>query len=178
VLDPRDFVDVFSSRMPALFDILVLEPDMLTVPAHLVHSQTVGKLFNGLLARFLTDHKLNLLCKPETKEAQLVLKLYRLVFIGMGQADGEMLLIGTVMKMIQSCLDALVLEEEPLGYLNLLRILSKACQGTREPLKGLFDEAYKSGKLTALLTTYLAMLNGPNCTDVSVGVGRDWGLCC
>ena len=65
-----------------------------------------------------------------------------------------------------------MVEEDPLGYLQLLRLLSKTCAAAREPLKALYEEAAKSGKLAAMLTTYLAMLNGPNCTEVGGG-GRE-----
>lgn len=60
-MDPRDFTDVFSVRMGVLFDIMAGDADALTVAAHLVQSSSVGRVFNALLARYLTEHKLALL---------------------------------------------------------------------------------------------------------------------
>jgi hypothetical protein len=61
VMDPRDFTDVFSVRMGTLFDIMAADADALTVAAHLVQSSSVGRVFNALLAKHLTEHKLQLL---------------------------------------------------------------------------------------------------------------------
>lgn len=61
VMDPRDFTDVFSVRMSVLFDVMAGDPDALTVAAHLVQNTSVGRVFNALLARYLTDHKLHLM---------------------------------------------------------------------------------------------------------------------
>jgi len=67
VMDPRDFADVFSVGMGVLYDAMCADPDALTVAAHLVHSNSVGRTFNALLAEYLTTHKLQLLADPANK---------------------------------------------------------------------------------------------------------------
>lgn len=60
-MDTRDFTDVFSVRMDVLFDIMAEDTDALTVAAHLVQNSAVGRTFNALLARYLTENKIQLL---------------------------------------------------------------------------------------------------------------------
>lgn len=67
MLDQRDFVDVFSVKMDILFDIMLEDQDALTVPAHLVQSQTVGRIFNALLSQYLADKRLGALSDHNSK---------------------------------------------------------------------------------------------------------------
>lgn len=71
-MDTRDFTDVFSVRMGVLFDIMAEDPDALTVAAHLVQNSAVGRTFNALLARFLTENKLPLLSDHKSTVSRAV----------------------------------------------------------------------------------------------------------
>ncbi|WIA37453.1 hypothetical protein OEZ86_014371 [Tetradesmus obliquus] len=184
VMDPRDFTDVFSVRMGVLFDIMAGDADALTVAAHLVQSSSVGRVFNALLARYLTEHKLALLADHASNEALLVQKLFRLVFLGLTLADGEALLLPTLVSLVGKCLTAAQQQRDPLAYLQLLRILFKHCHASRrwvrlrlqllrilfkhchasrEPLQALYHEL--APQLSGALHTLLAILEGPNCTE-------------
>ncbi len=66
VLDPRDFADVFSGRLPSLLEAMAADGDVLTVAAHLVQSPGVGRTFSALLARHLTDERLSALDDPRS----------------------------------------------------------------------------------------------------------------
>lgn len=91
-------------------------------------------------------------------------KLFRLVFLGLTLADGEALLVPTLGRLVSRCLAAASSEPDPLAYLQLLRILFKHCHASREPLAGLYAEL--APQLGGALSTLLAMLEGPNCTEV------------
>ncbi len=93
-------------------------------------------------------------------------KLFRLVFVGLTLPEGEILLVPSLVKMLDGCLQAAVKERAPLGYLTLLRMFFKSCQGSREPLKMLYAEC--TSRLAPCLTTLLAMLDGPNSGEVCV----------
>jgi hypothetical protein len=43
------------------------DPDAITVAAHLVQNSGVGRTFNALLAKYLTQHKLQLLANHSNK---------------------------------------------------------------------------------------------------------------
>lgn len=65
------------------------------------------------------------------QEAVLVQKLFRLVFLGLTLADGETLLVPTLVTLVQKCLEAATKQRDPLAYLQLLRILFKHCHASR-----------------------------------------------
>jgi hypothetical protein len=67
VMDARDFTDVFTVRMGVLYDAMAADPDILTVTSHLVQSSSMGRMFNALLAQYMTAHKLHLLAEPSGK---------------------------------------------------------------------------------------------------------------
>lgn len=92
-------------------------------------------------------------------------KLFRLVFLGLTLADGESLLVATLVKLVDKCLKSATQQRDPLAYLQLLRILFKHCTASREPLPHLYQEL--APQLNGALNTLLAMLDGPNCTEVS-----------
>jgi hypothetical protein len=65
------------------------------------------------------------------QEALLVQKLFRLVFLGLTLADGEQLLVPTLVSLVGKCLTAAQQQRDPLAYLQLLRILFKHCHASR-----------------------------------------------
>lgn len=103
------------------------------------------------------------------QEALLVQKLFRLVFLGLTLADGETLLVATLVKLVDKCLKSATQQRDPLAYLQLLRILFKHCHASREPLPHLYTEL--APQLNGALNTLLAMLDGPNCTEVGSAAG-------
>lgn len=94
-------------------------------------------------------------------------KLYRLVFVGLTYADGEAMLVPTLVTLLNKCLEAATQQREPLAYLQLLRVLFRHCYQGRDVLKHVFAEL--APHLSGALNTLLAMLDGPNCTEVRVG---------
>jgi hypothetical protein len=60
-----------------------------------------------------------------------VQKLFRLVFLGLTLADGEQLLVPTLVSLVGKCLSAAQQQRDPLAYLQLLRILFKHCHASR-----------------------------------------------
>jgi hypothetical protein len=80
-----------------------------------------------ILLRFLLNHLLLLFLQ----EALLVQKLFRLVFLGLTLADGEQLLVPTLVSLVGKCLTAAQQQRDPLAYLQLLRILFKHCHASR-----------------------------------------------
>jgi hypothetical protein len=108
----------------------------------------------------------------------LIQKLYRLVFLGLTLPEGEALLVPTLVTLVSRCLEAATKERDPLAYLQLLRILFKHSHVARErgeQLKGLHHEL--APLLSGALTQLLAMLEGPNATEVGVA-GRGVGGAC
>jgi hypothetical protein len=60
------------------------------------------------------------------------------------------------------------------AYLQLLRLLFKHIYSNRDQLKHMYSEM--APHLSGALNTLLAMLEGPNCTEVCVAVGVGvWG---
>lgn len=101
------------------------------------------------------------------QEVALVQKLYRLVFLGLTMPDGEALLMPSLVSLLNKCLEAATKQRDPLAYLQLLRVLFRHCYNSREPLKHVYVEV--APHLSGALNTLLAMLDGPNCTEVCVG---------
>ena len=93
-----------------------------------------------------------------------MLKLYRLVFVGLTSPDGEALLVAPLAAAFDACLERASSEREPRGYLSLLRVFFKACQASREPLKALYQECVP--RLAPALSSFLAMIHGPNSTPL------------
>jgi hypothetical protein len=80
-----------------------------------------------IFLQFLLNHLLLLFLQ----EALLVQKLFRLVFLGLTLADGEQLLVPTLVSLVGKCLTAAQQQRDPLAYLQLLRILFKHCHASR-----------------------------------------------
>lgn len=70
-------------------------------------------------------------CTYLPQDALLVQKLFRLVFLGLTLADGESLLVPTLVQLVGKCLTAATQQRDPLAYLQLLRILFKHCHASR-----------------------------------------------
>eukprot|EP00879_Flechtneria_rotunda_P005042 GHRR01005319.1.p1 GENE.GHRR01005319.1~~GHRR01005319.1.p1 ORF type:complete len:3477 (+),score=1416.33 GHRR01005319.1:1112-11542(+) len=164
VMEPRDFTDIFTTQMDTLFDTMAADADALAIAAHLVQNAQVGRSFNAVLAKYLTENKLHLLADHKTKDALLVQKLFRLVFLGLTMEEGEMQLVPFILQLVRKCLEAATTQPDPIAYLQLLRILFKHCHVAREPLAHLHNEL--AILLKGALDTLLAMLNGPNCGQV------------
>lgn len=81
------------------------------------------------------------------------------------------MLLPTLVNLLNKCLEAATKQRDPLAYLQLLRILFKHCNNSSNPLKHLFAEM--ASHLSGALNTLLAMLEGPNCTEVGF-CGRGW----
>ncbi len=121
----------------------------------------------------LTLHPHSLTSPAHTfQEAALVLKLFRLVIVGLTLPEGEPLLVAPLTRTLEKSLEGAVAAVDPTAYLSLLRILLKGCASCREPLKLLYAEV--APQLPGLLDALLDMMNGPNCGEVSQHGGPCW----
>ena len=56
VLDPSAFQDVFQAKMSMLYDYLMKEEAMITIPQHLLSNQNTSRIFADILLKFLVKH--------------------------------------------------------------------------------------------------------------------------
>jgi hypothetical protein len=87
-----------------------------------------------------------------------------LVFLGLTLQDGEAMVVPSLVTLLNKCLEAATKQRDPLAYLQLLRVLFRHVYSAREKLQHIYPEL--APHLSGALNTLLAMLEGPNCTEV------------
>ncbi|CAD7696024.1 unnamed protein product, partial [Ostreobium quekettii] len=180
LMHPKDFVELMSSRMDYLFDNLLAEPELMSFVALLLDKkadQAVDKKlisihFMEILGSYLVEHKLHCLARPESKEAQLVQKMFKFLFQMLvhkdvsrmlGDAEGKSFsFVSTLTSLVEKCLALVEEKPNPLGYLQLLLYLFKLLH----KFKLLFQELVPL--MQPALTLFLSLLDGPD-----VGVAKD-----
>lgn len=65
--DPRDLVEIFTGRMPFLFDAMLKEPALTHLLNHLLLQPQVSRHLAPILLQHLIDERLPDLQKPDSK---------------------------------------------------------------------------------------------------------------
>lgn len=65
--DPRDLVEIFTGRMPFLFNAMLKEPALVHLLNHLLLQPAVSRHLAPILLQHLVDERLQDLQKPESK---------------------------------------------------------------------------------------------------------------
>jgi hypothetical protein len=86
------------------------------------------------------------------------------VFLGLTLPEGEALLVPSLVTLLTKCLEAATKQRDPMSYLQLLRVLFRHMYNSRDQLKHVYADM--APHLSGALNTLLAMLEGPNCTEV------------
>lgn len=125
----------------------------------------MGKYFSVIVCRFLVAHKLPCLADSSSKEAAVVLKLFKLVFTGVERLqDADTLLAPHLIAMVDKSLKMAVEATDPAGFLHLLRSFFKASQLAAPKFKT--TQVDFVPLLTPTLQSLLFMLNGPNMQEL------------
>lgn len=70
----------------------------------------------------------------------------------------------SLVSLLTKCLEAGTKQRDPMSYLQLLRVLFRHMYNSRDQLKHVYADM--APHLSGALNTLLAMLEGPNCTEV------------
>ncbi|KAH3761988.1 transformation/transcription domain-associated protein [Pelomyxa schiedti] len=124
MVDPRIFKDVFETHMPFLFDQILKNQAILTIPQTFLLQggfQKISPIFADILLNFLMS-KLKCLAEPEKLVSSVMVRLFKLVFGSLAQyPENDSVLQPHLQNLIQSCLK--YSSEESLNYFALLRAL-------------------------------------------------------
>ncbi|GIL72029.1 hypothetical protein Vretifemale_2442, partial [Volvox reticuliferus] len=175
-LEPRDFVEVVSARLPDLFAALLEDKDTTHVVTHLLSAsgasllpqtpmqqmQPLGKMLLVVLLEFMVTQQMPLLSYPSSGEGALTLKLFKVLFHFLaGYADMEPVLLPHLVKMTERALAAAVSERDALGYLQLLRSFFRTVTPP-SPSKWKMLYGALESFVEPCLSLVLHMLNGPH----------------
>eukprot|EP00210_Caulerpa_lentillifera_P007000 g6694.t1 len=166
VLDPVDFVEIMTARIKYLYDTLNVQTELHPIFSMLLEKQKIGVHLLSLIARFLTENKLELLADSEHPEYLFILKLFRLLFHGllkpevhnlMGLMDSKVIvLISNLVKITKTCLERINNSTKSQGYIQLLWFLFKYLHRSRLQFQELVI------LMPAALDLFLTMLDGPD----------------
>jgi phosphatidylinositol kinase/protein kinase (PI-3 family) len=167
VLEVRNFQDIISVRMQTLFDHMVENQAMLTIPQHFLANANISKHFAEILLNFLVD-RMELLGKvskeTDATMASVLLRLFKIVFASVTLfPDNEPVLQPHLAKIVTSSLTHATEMRDALNYLHLLRALFKSIA------TGKFELLYKefTPLLQPLLQGFLLLQKGPFKQDMS-----------
>ncbi|KAI9139518.1 hypothetical protein BKA69DRAFT_1040037 [Paraphysoderma sedebokerense] len=152
-IDPAVFQEVFVSEMPFLFDSILVNTSILTIPQFFLGNEGASHKFSGILLRFLVD-RLEHLGASNTAYSAVMLRLFKLVFMAVTlfPEANEVVLQPHVSTIITSCMKLSAKAKEPSNYFFLLRALFRSIGGGR------FELLYK--EVLPLLQVLLEGLNG------------------
>ncbi|KAL0020642.1 hypothetical protein WJX79_010395 [Trebouxia sp. C0005] len=165
--DARDMVEIFTGRMPFLFDALLADAALvhllqqLLIPAAPA-STAVSRHVAPILLQYLVEHRLKDLQQPSSKEGILVLKCFQLLADALDKIlTLEQVLVPNFHKQIEAMLKSMSDSKEHLGFLkmflSLFRVL--ATNGKHGLMMNVFGNPTL---LVPMLTTFKSMLEGPN----------------
>ncbi|KAJ8771163.1 hypothetical protein K2173_023488 [Erythroxylum novogranatense] len=164
IMEPRDLMDMFSLCMPELFECMIHNTQLVHIFSTLLQSQKVYRPFADVLVNFLVSSKLDILKQPDTPAAKLVLHLFRFIFGAVAKAPSEFerILQPHVPVIMEVCMKSATEVEKPLGYMQLLRTMSRALAGCKIEL--LLRDLLPM--LQPCLNMLLTMLEGPTGEDM------------
>jgi len=137
MVDPKVFQDVFSLQMPFLFDNMLENQGMLTIPQHFLANPGVSRIFADILLNFLIDRMRNLASGDKTVAAVLV-RLFKLVFGSVTLfAENEPVLQPHLATIITTSMKHATEVKDSINYFVLLRALFRSIGG------GKFDLSFK-----------------------------------
>lgn len=164
ILEPRDLMDMFSLCLPELFECMTSNNQLVLIFSTLLQVAKVFRPFSDVLINFLVSNKLDVLKQPDSPGAKLVLHLFHLLFAAVAKfpSDSERILLPHVPVIIEVCMKNTTEVEKPIGYLQLLRTMSRALAG------GKFELILRDliPLLQPCLNMLLAMLEGPAGEDM------------
>lgn len=166
VLDPIDFVEIMTARIQYLYQTLNIQPELHPIVSMLLEKQKIGVHLLSLIAKFLTEQKLELLSDSEHPEYSFILKLFRLLFHGLLKPEINNLmlvmdskvvvLISNLVKITKTCLEKISNTIKSQGYIQLLGFLFKYLHRSRLQ----FPEMVIL--MPPALDLFLTMLDGPD----------------
>lgn len=164
VMEPRNFMDMFSMSMPHLFECMLENNQLLQIYVSLLQNQKVTRHFADVLVHFLVNSKLDVLKQPDSPGAKLVLQLFRYLFVAVVKfpADCERVLQPHVVTVMEVCMKNATEGNKPMGYMQLLRNMFRALSGGKFEL--LFREFVPT--LQPCLNMLLGMIEGPTGMDM------------
>ena len=161
VLEVRNFQDIIGARMSIIFDHMVENQAMLTIPQHFLANANISKQFAEILLVFLVE-RMELLGKCTDKKdnivASVLLRLFKIVFASVTLfPDNEPVLQPHLASIVTSSLHFATSNRDAHNYLQLLRALFKSIA------TGKFELLYKefTPLLQPLLCRFLQLEKSP-----------------
>lgn len=164
IMEPRDLMDMFSLCMSELFECMINNTQLVHIFSTLLQAPKVYKPFADVLVNFLVSSKLDVLKRPDSPAAKLVLHLFRFIFsaVTKAPADFERILQPHVPIILEVCMKNATESDRPLGYMQLLRTMFRALAGCKSEL--LLRDLVPL--LQPCLNMLLTMLEGPTGEDM------------
>ena len=151
MVDAKIFQDVFSVQMPFLYERILENHAILTIPQHFLANPGVSKIFAEILLNFLIERMKNLAGNDKIASSVL-LRLFKLVFGSVTIfAENEPVLQPHLATIITSAMKHATEVKDSTNYFVLLRALFRSIGG------GKFDQFFK--EFLPLLPALLEGLN-------------------
>ncbi|KAI8806472.1 hypothetical protein BJ742DRAFT_680099, partial [Cladochytrium replicatum] len=151
-VEPSIFQEVFSSQMEYFIEQILQNNALIGIAQYFLNNPAVSASFTGLLLRYLVD-KMEVLGGVDTVRANVLLRLFKLVFHAVGSLpkENELVLRPHVAHIILTSLKLSAKAVEPMNYFVVLRALFRSIGGGR------FELLY--GEVFPLLQLLLESLN-------------------
>ncbi|KAL6045043.1 putative transformation/transcription domain-associated protein [Balamuthia mandrillaris] len=151
MVDGSMFRDVFNTQMPFLFQQMMSNQAVLTIPQHFLANPNVSRVFAEILLNFLMK-RLSELAGADASASAVLLRLFKLVFGSVTLfSDNEPVLQPHLANIITSSMKYASEVNDPNNYFQLLRALFRSIGG------GKFEHLYK--EFLPLLPALLDILN-------------------
>lgn len=138
VLEMHNFKDIFISNMPRLFDCILKEHAMLTIPQHFLANANASGSFAAILLDFLSSKMEFLNTAAKDSQATVILRLFKIVFGSVTLfSTNEPILQPHLRPIVAKCLRSAMEVDHPLNYYHLLRALFRSISGRK------FESFYK-----------------------------------
>jgi transformation/transcription domain-associated protein len=136
MVDSRIFQEVFNFHMPFLFERMLENQTMLTIPQHFLAHNLVSRIFADILLNFLMD-RMKQLAGPDKTASVVLLRLFKLVFGSVTLfSDNEPVLQPHLATIVTMSLKYAGEVKDSMNYFVLLRALFRS-------IGGKFDALYK-----------------------------------
>jgi transformation/transcription domain-associated protein len=152
LLEPHLFQEIFSSQIDFLFERIIVNPPVSSLPQTFLANEAVSYNFAGIMLRYLVD-RMELVGSGNKLRGSTMVRMFRYVFMAISLFPDpiEMVLQHHIGNIIMTCMKLSMKSKEPLNYFYLLRALFRSIGGGR------FELLYK--EVLPLLQVLLERLN-------------------
>eukprot|EP01135_Chromosphaera_perkinsii_P011002 Nk52_evm36s2309 gene=Nk52_evmTU36s2309 len=159
LIDPQTAQEVLQNNIEFLFNSIVDNPAVFTVPQHFLANPGISKSFAEILLQFLLE-RMEMLGSKNAASSGIILRLFKLIFgsVTLFSDKNEVVLQPHMSGIITKCVTLSLNAEDPHNYFLLLRALFRSIAG------GKFEQLYNEflPQLNMLLKRLNRLLNSTN----------------